>query len=79
MVKTTVYLNEPEAEALRRAASASGKSQSELIREGVRLVAERTGTARRVFHSRAAGHGGGGSFERWDADELYRRKVGREG
>ena len=36
MRKTTVYLNDDEAEALRQLAAASGTSQAELIREAVR-------------------------------------------
>jgi Arc/MetJ-type ribon-helix-helix transcriptional regulator len=38
MKKTTVYLSDEEAASLQRAASATGLSQSELIREGIRLV-----------------------------------------
>ena len=36
MRKTTVYLNDDEAEALRQLAAATGTSQAELIREAVR-------------------------------------------
>ncbi len=43
MEKTTVYLPEDLKRALRRAARASGRSEAELIREGVGIV---TGTHR---------------------------------
>ena len=36
MRKTTVYLNDDEAEALRQLAAATGTSQAQLIREAVR-------------------------------------------
>jgi len=75
MPKTTVYLSESEAEGLRRAAARSKRSQSELIREGVRLVAEREGADRRVFHSMGSGSGDGGQAAGWDSKKLYRRKV----
>jgi hypothetical protein len=38
MEKTTVYLPGELKDALRRAAAASGRSEAELIREGVGLV-----------------------------------------
>jgi hypothetical protein len=43
MEKTTVYLPDDLKQALRRAARASGRSEAELIREGIGLV---TGTHR---------------------------------
>jgi hypothetical protein len=43
MEKTTVYLSDDLKRALRRAARASGRSEAELIREGIGLV---TGTHR---------------------------------
>lgn len=43
MEKTTVYLPDDLKRALRRAARATGRSEAELIREGVGLV---TGTHR---------------------------------
>jgi Arc/MetJ-type ribon-helix-helix transcriptional regulator len=49
MKKTSVYLSDEQADALRSAAAASGKSQSELIREGIRRVTARR--PKRVFHS----------------------------
>ncbi len=55
MRKTTVYLADEEAEALRRRAAETGRSQSELIREGIRRV---TGMGKRVFHSMGSGDSG---------------------
>lgn len=70
MRKTTVYLRDEEAEALRRASARLGMSQSELIREGVRRVTEQGG--RRVFRSMGVGAGGGRVTGR-DAEEVLRR------
>ena len=41
MEKTTVYLTEGQKRALERAASVAGRSEAELIREGVGLVTAR--------------------------------------
>lgn len=38
MEKTTVYLTDGQKRALERAAQTSGRSEAELIREGVELV-----------------------------------------
>lgn len=43
MEKTTVYLSDALKQALRRAARSTGRSEAELIREGIGLV---TGTHR---------------------------------
>jgi hypothetical protein len=43
MEKTTVYLSEDLKRALRRSAKSTGRSEAELIREGIGLV---TGTHR---------------------------------
>ncbi|MGI8573841.1 MAG: ribbon-helix-helix protein, CopG family [Egibacteraceae bacterium] len=74
MVKTSVYLSEDEAAALRQAALRSGRSQADLIREGVRNVV--AGQPERRFASRAAGSGP--AYERPDPDEIHQRVVGRE-
>jgi Arc/MetJ-type ribon-helix-helix transcriptional regulator len=66
MRKTTVYLTEEEAEALRRTAAETGRSQSELIREGIRRV---TARRRRRFRSLGAGEGTGEPVGR-QAEEL---------
>ncbi|MDR1185987.1 MAG: ribbon-helix-helix protein, CopG family [Bifidobacteriaceae bacterium] len=42
MTKTTVYLDEKRKEDLEKAADVSGRSQSELIREGVDHVIQQT-------------------------------------
>ena len=41
MEKTTVYLTDVQKRALARAARASGRSEADLIREGVELVTAR--------------------------------------
>ena len=57
MKKTTVYLTEEEASSLRSHSQKTGRSQSELIREGVRRV---TGPNKaRKFRSMGAGAGNG--------------------
>ncbi len=66
MRKTSVYLSEEEWESLRRAATESGRSQSELIREGVRRV---TRTGARRFRSMGMGEGTGEPVGR-RAEEL---------
>jgi Arc/MetJ-type ribon-helix-helix transcriptional regulator len=72
MKKTSVYLSDEEANDLRQAALVSGRSQADLVREGVRLViAENTGRQRR-FHSLAMGRGDGRAFARWTAKKLQR-------
>lgn len=73
MPKTSVYLSDEEAAALRRTAAATGFSQAELIRAGVRHVTREAG--RRRFASR--GSGAGPPYERPDADEIEARVRGR--
>ena len=41
MEKTTVYLTEAQKRALARAARATGRSEAELIREGIEVVTSR--------------------------------------
>jgi Arc/MetJ-type ribon-helix-helix transcriptional regulator len=67
MKKTTVYLTDEEAAALQRVAAETGRSQSELIREGVQAVTS-TGGERR-FHSMGKGEGTGDPVGR-NAEEL---------
>ena len=45
MERTTVYLTEVQKKALERAARASGRSEAELIREGVDIVTSRVRAA----------------------------------
>ncbi|MBO0854751.1 MAG: ribbon-helix-helix domain-containing protein [Nocardia sp.] len=46
-VKTSVYLDEEQTSRLKRAAEAAGRSEAELIREGIDLVLLRTPRAPR--------------------------------
>jgi len=68
-----VYLSEDEASELRRLAAVTGRSQSELIREGVRHVVSRP--PKRTFHSMGVAEGP--PYRLWDADELHDRAMGR--
>lgn len=77
MRKTSVYLSNEEAERLRLTALREGRPQAELIREGVRRVIDEAQRKPRVFHSMGKGHGGGRPYEPWDADELYKKVMGR--
>jgi hypothetical protein len=77
MKKTSVYLTDEEAEGLRRVAMATGKSQAELIREGVRHVIDTAGGARE-FRSLGKGRGGREPYTPWNPDELYTKVMGRE-
>ena len=77
MRKTSVYLSDDEAEGLRRAALREGRSQAELIREGVRRIVADADSKPRVFRSMGKGHGGGRPYESWTSDELYDKVMGR--
>jgi hypothetical protein len=79
MRKTSVYLDDDEAEGLRRVAIRTGRPQAELIREGVRRVIADEEAQPRVFHSMGVGHGGGEPYEPWSADDLYDKVMGRRG
>lgn len=72
--KTTVYIDDSQAERLGRLATASGRSQAELIREGVERVLSEAPS--RTFHSMGKGRSGGNADRHWDADELYRKARG---
>ncbi|MGH3087066.1 MAG: CopG family transcriptional regulator [Rubrobacteraceae bacterium] len=75
MHKTTVYLNEEEAEGLRRLAAAKGESQAALIREGIRrLLGE---GSERKFRSMGMGEGEGEPRPRWDSGALRDETLGR--
>jgi hypothetical protein len=69
MHKTTVYLNDEEIAALRQLASATGRSQAELIREAIRAAA--AAAPPRRFRSLGQGEGPGGTVRRWNSDALY--------
>lgn len=75
MHKTTVYLSDDDMDALRRAVIASGKSQSELIREGVRRVTRRHRD--RVFHSMGVAEGPALPLGRM-AEDILEQEWGRD-
>ncbi len=75
MRKTTVYLNEDEAEGLRRLAAATGESQAELVREGVRRLLR--GHPGRTFRSMGKGAGTGEPRPRWNPEALREKTLGR--
>ncbi len=74
MVKTTVYLEERDAAALRRLAATTGRSQAELMREAIAEKARTAGPRDLGFIG--AGRGSGEPIGR-HADELIRRELGR--
>ena len=78
MKKTTVYLSNEEAEGLRRVAIATGRSQAELIRTGIRHVLSAEEATPCTFHSLGKGRGGGDAYFPWDADDLYGTIMGQQ-
>jgi hypothetical protein len=74
MVKTTVYLDEGDAAALRRIAAETGRSQADIIREAIRSTT-RASSPRRL-RSVAAGRGSGEAVAR-QADDIVRGELGR--
>ena len=74
MVKTTVYLDERDAAALRRIAAESGRSQAEIIREAIGRATRSTGTRR--LRSAGVARGSGESVAR-NADAIVREELGR--
>jgi hypothetical protein len=75
MRKTTVYLNDDEADALRQLAEATGVSQAELIRGAIRQAVARLPPRR--FHSLGRGTGSGALTPRWGTAELYDKAFGQ--
>ncbi len=75
MVKTTVYLDEREAAALRRIAAQTGRSQASIIREAIAQATSADSRPRRLS-SAGAGQGSGEPIAR-NADELVRQELGR--
>lgn len=73
MVKTTVYLEDEDAAALRRLAARSGRSQAEIIREAV--AAATAGVRKRRFRSHGAGRGGGEAVAE-NARAILDRELG---
>lgn len=76
MRKTSVYLNDDDAEGLRRAAAATGQSQADLIRAALRKMLADLEARPRVFRSLGRGRGGGAPSGGWRSDDLYRRVMG---
>jgi len=74
MVKTTVYLDERDAVALRRMAAETGRSQAHIIREAIGRTTREIGPRR--LRSAAVGHGDGAPIAR-NADEIVRAELGR--
>ena len=73
MNKTSVYLDDADLDRLRRLQRTTGKTQSELLRAGIRAL---SGDQEDRPVPRSLGVGswpveGGG---RWDAEELARRR-----
>jgi hypothetical protein len=74
VVKTTVYLDERDAAALRRISAETGRSQAELIREAIGRTTRAAGPRR--LRSAGAGHGNGEGIAR-AADEIIRAELGQ--
>ena len=74
MRKTTVYLDESDAAALRRIAADTGRSQAEIIREAIARTTRANGARR--LRSAGAGTGTGEAVAR-HADEIVRAELGR--
>lgn len=75
MVKTTVYLDERDARALRRMAADTGRSQASIIREAIAAATAPHSTVPRRLRSAGAGHGSGEAIAR-HADEIVRVELG---
>ena len=73
-MKTTVYLDERDAAALRRIAAETGRSQADIIREAIGRATRTIGPRR--LRSAAAGHGSGEPVAR-AADAIIRAEMGR--
>ena len=76
MKKTSVYLTEEEAADLRRLAARDGRSQAELIRDGIRRVIGEAEPRAREFKSLGKGRGGGQPYLPWSSQELYDKAFG---
>lgn len=81
MRKTSVYLTTDEAEGLRRLAVREGRSQAELIREGIRRVIQDVEAKPRTFRSMGAGRGASSPGTEapapaWRSEDLYRQRMG---
>ncbi len=74
MRKTSIYLTEEEAGALRRLAARLGRPQAELIRTAIERFIDEAEAGSRRFHS--LGLGRGPAYEPWRAEEVERRALG---
>ncbi len=78
MRKTSVYLTDEQAEALRRISVDTGTPQADLIRGAVQRVIDEAPPVERVFHSMGIGAGDGRpATEPIDPDEFYEWVMGR--
>lgn len=73
-MKTTVYLDERDAAALRRMAAETGRSQADIIREAIGRTTGELGPRR--MRSTAVGRGDGTPIAR-NADKIVRAELGR--
>ncbi len=73
-MKTTVYLDDRDAAALRRMAAETGRSQADIIREAIGRTTQALGP--RQLRSTATGRGDGTPVAR-HADEIVRAELGR--
>lgn len=74
MNKTSVYLDDDDVARLRRLQEATGKSQSELIRDGIRALDGDEAEPRPRMRSVGSGDWTIDGERRWDADDLARRR-----
>ncbi|MGH2857900.1 MAG: ribbon-helix-helix protein, CopG family [Solirubrobacteraceae bacterium] len=73
MIKTTVYLRDSDAAAVRRIAAETGRSQADVIREA---IASAAALRPRRFRSAGIARGTGEPVAE-HADEIVRREMGR--
>ncbi len=73
MNKTSVYLDDEDLSRLRRLQETTGKSQSELLRQGIRALAGDEEERPRPLSLGSASWDVEGDG-RWDADELARHR-----
>lgn len=72
MIKTSVYLDDDDLARVRRLQSATGKTQSELIRAGLRALDGAADDEAPRMRSIGSGTWALEGGRRWDADDLAR-------